>query len=229
LLNAFPALLAAAGEREALRVWMRMVCRRKESEPDIGMDQEIARAMEAAHDPEGFKAQCEQRLAVANERCVAANREVNALRAQTAALQAEVDACGAIIGQPPGAKGGHAEIIDATIKEHQAANAKLRAEVERLQAALGGLLDRLRPQDFRGDPRFADAALDCARAVLDEILMEGSIKWDGCINLDIGGRGESYRNHFCSLHGALIVERAMRAIYALAAQNVARFDAECAK
>jgi hypothetical protein len=148
---------------------------------------------------------------------------------ETAALQTEVDACGAIIGQPPGAKGGHAEIIDATIKEHQAANAKLRAEVERLQAALGGLLDRLRPQDFRGDPRFADAALDCARAVLDEILMEGSIKWDGCINLDIGGRGESYRNHFCSLHGALIVERAMRAIYALAAQNVARFDAECAK
>ncbi len=160
------ALLAAAGERDALRAWMRMVCRRKESEPDIGMDQEIARAMEAAHDPEGFKAQCEQRLAVANERCVAANREVNALRAQTAALQAEVDACGAIIGQPPGAKGGHAEIIDATIKEHQAANAKLRAEVERLQAALGGLLDRLRPQDFRGDPRFADAALDCARAAL---------------------------------------------------------------
>lgn len=70
---------------------------------------------------------------------------------------------------------------------------------------------------------------DIDSAVLDEILMEGSIKWDGCINLDIGGRGESYRNHFCSLHGALIVERAMRAIYALAAQNVARFDAECAK
>ncbi len=70
---------------------------------------------------------------------------------------------------------------------------------------------------------------DIDSADRDEILMEGSIKWDGCINLDIGGRGESYRNHFCGLYGALIVERAMQAIYALAAQNVARFDAECAK
>jgi hypothetical protein len=42
----------------------------------------------------------------------------------------------------------------------------LKAEVERLRAALSGLLERLRPQDFRGDLRFADAALDCARAAL---------------------------------------------------------------
>ncbi len=60
------------------------------------------------------------------------------------ALRAEVDACGAIIGQPPGAKGGHAEIIDATIKEHQAANAKLRAEVERLRAMLVDVLNIVR-------------------------------------------------------------------------------------
>lgn len=60
----------------------------------------------------------------------------------------------------------------------------------------------------------------------DAIVMEGCIKWDGCINLDIGGRGISYRNHFCSLHGALIVERAMRAIYALAAQHITAWDGD---
>ena len=62
-----------------------------------------------------------------------------------------------------------------------------------------------------------------------DIIMDGYIKWDGCINVDIEYVNGSVPLHFCGLHGALVVERAMRAIYALAAQHVARFDSECAK
>lgn len=55
------------------------------------------------------------------------------LAARVAALQAEVDACGDIIGQEHGATFGHAEIIEETIKEHQADNVKLAARVAELE------------------------------------------------------------------------------------------------
>lgn len=61
-------------------------------------------------------------------------RTAISLRTRVAALQAEVDACGQIIGQPPGATGGHAEIIEATIARHQKRGEQLEARVAELEA-----------------------------------------------------------------------------------------------
>ncbi len=124
LRNAAPALLAAAGERDALRAEVK----RRE----LHMHRMLAlvgRALEGQHVSKEFGGN-------APEDVQGLLDQAFVLHQKHAALQAEVDACGAIIGQPPGAKSGHAEIIDATIKEHQAANAKLHAEVERLRAGI---------------------------------------------------------------------------------------------
>jgi hypothetical protein len=67
----------------------------------------------------------------------------------------------------PGGDQRHRGTSTATQLIHaQHMREKSEAEVKRLRAELSGLLERLRPQDFRGDPRFADAALDYARAAL---------------------------------------------------------------
>lgn len=59
-------------------------------------------------------------------------------------------------------------------------------------------------------------------------LVQGHVKWDGCADLDIGGDENSYRNHFCGLDSALILERVVRAIYMLAEQHIPQFDKEIA-
>lgn len=59
--------------------------------------------------------------------------ERDALRARVTAPQAEVDACGDIIGQEHGATFGHAEIIEEAIREHQADNVRLDARVAELE------------------------------------------------------------------------------------------------
>jgi hypothetical protein len=72
-------------------------------------------------------------VATWTERCAEARSVARQWEEKCAALQCEVDACGAIIGQPPGATHGHAEIIAATIEEHRAAAGRLSAEVEALK------------------------------------------------------------------------------------------------
>lgn len=79
-----------------------------------------------------------------------AAEERDALRARVAALQAEVDACGDIIGQPHGCTFGHAEIIEETIKEHQADNVRLAARVAELEGEVGRLRDALAQERFWG-------------------------------------------------------------------------------
>ena len=59
-------------------------------------------------------------------------------------------------------------------------------------------------------------------------LVQGYVKWDGCMDVDIGGDDISYRNHFCGLEDALRLERVVRAVYALAEQHIPQFDKELA-
>ena len=92
---------------------------------------------------------------------------IETLRARVAALQAEVDACGDIIGQPHGATHGHAEIIEETIKEHQASNVRLAARVAELELENSRLRTPLRPIVDR-----IHKALGCAEQSDDESLPE---------------------------------------------------------
>lgn len=62
-----------------------------------------------------------------------------------------------------------------------------------------------------------------------ERIMEGSLKWDGCINLRVGNGEKDLLDHFCGLNSALIIERAFRTIYMLAEKHIAHFDKECAQ
>lgn len=57
-------------------------------------------------------------------------------------------------------------------------------------------------------------------------MIEGWVKWDGCMDLDVGGHGESYRDHFCGLHDALSISRALRLVYEHAEKLIPRFDRE---
>jgi hypothetical protein len=53
----------------------------------------------------------------------------------------------------------------------------------------------------------------------DAPLMEGTLKWDGCMNVNIGRQGV-VMVHFCGLDRALMLERAMRRLYALGAEHI---------
>lgn len=55
-----------------------------------------------------------------------------------------------------------------------------------------------------------------------EQLISGYVKWDGCMEADIGS------HHFCGQQDALVVARAIKAVYALAAERVSDFDVELA-
>lgn len=90
--------------------------------------------------------------------------EVDALRARVAELQAEVDACGEIIGQPPGASRGHAEIIAATIARHQEHGEQLAARVAELEREL----ERVRERD-------ATAFLTGLRVIRSPWIQRGTI------------------------------------------------------
>lgn len=97
-----------------------------------------------------------------------AAEERDALRARVAALQAEVDACGDIIGQPHGCTFGHAEIIEETINEHRADNVRLAARVAELEGEVGRLRGAL--DGVNGCPRFDDHTCDVCRATVRAAL-----------------------------------------------------------
>ena len=59
--------------------------------------------------------------------------------------------------------------------------------------------------------------------------LAGTIRWDGCTDLDIGGQGESCRSHYCGLDDALGVARMLEAVYALAAEHIEKWDQELAE
>lgn len=58
--------------------------------------------------------------------------------------------------------------------------------------------------------------------------MHGFIRWDGCIDLDIGA-GQSFRSHFCGLHDALQIAHLIRAIFDLASRKIAAWSPEYAE
>lgn len=59
-------------------------------------------------------------------------------------------------------------------------------------------------------------------------LVRGSLKWDGCSDVDIGGDVMSYRNHFCGRSGAKVVGIALDALYDLGAETIEAWDEEIA-
>ncbi len=61
-----------------------------------------------------------------------------------------------------------------------------------------------------------------------EVLVHGTVKGDGCMDCDIGGREISYRHHFCGRSDAGIIGRALAAVYDLAAKEIESFDPELA-
>ncbi len=56
--------------------------------------------------------------------------------------------------------------------------------------------------------------------------LRGWVKWDGCSDMDIGGTGGSYRNHFCGYDDAKKVGRMINAVYELAATKIEAWDEE---
>lgn len=97
-INFLPDLLASARDLERWKAWMLMVCRRLgPGASDVGCDQEIARAMDAARDPDGFKAHCEKRLAVAYGRARESGQEAARLRVENESLTKEIAALRSVI------------------------------------------------------------------------------------------------------------------------------------
>lgn len=54
-------------------------------------------------------------------------------------------------------------------------------------------------------------------------MLNGSVKWDGCSDMDIGF-GISYRNHFCGLEDAKIIGQMIDKVYELAELNISGWD-----
>ena len=52
-------------------------------------------------------------------------------------------------------------------------------------------------------------------------LMQGSVKWDGCMDYVVGQDGSL---HVCGLDQALKLAHAISAVYAIAAQHIAAFN-----
>ena len=108
-----------------------------------------------------------------------AAEERDALRARVAALQAEVDACGDIIGQPHGATHGHAEILEETIKEHQADNVRLAARVAELESWKSVLLSEYTTRDLQYEAVRDDLRKSSARVAE---LERDELKWTETCN-----------------------------------------------
>lgn len=80
-----------------------------------------------------------------------------------------------------------------------------------------------------GDPNVVNyqtaGALYCPEPTADidaaELLLHGSIKWDGCADFDVGDeRDHPHRLHACGLDNARRVGRAIDLIYELAAKHI---------
>lgn len=61
---------------------------------------------------------------------------------------------------------------------------------------------------------------------LAQPLIAGSLKWDGCMDCDIGGDGMSYRNHFCGKEDALQLAQVIETLYTIAQEQMEGFDKE---
>lgn len=73
-------------------------------------------------------------------------------------------------------------------------------------------------EDEAGCSRIFDNPDDAAQ------LIDGQIKWDGCCDIDIGGTGGSYRQHFCGKKDAAVVGRALNFAYYLAKHNIGHWS-----
>lgn len=58
-----------------------------------------------------------------------------------------------------------------------------------------------------------------------DVLMHGSVKWDGCSNLTIG-EGVDYQLHYCSKRGARVIGLTLDAVYDLAAREIPGWHGE---
>lgn len=75
-----------------------------------------------------------------------------------------------------------------------------------------------------GKPAFSTVDLEWTTDISKAMrLMEGGIKWDGCVDMDIG-EGEGYQLHFCNLEGTRIITRALEEVYALAAKKIPKWS-----
>lgn len=68
---------------------------------------------------------------------------------------------------------------------------------------------------------------DASIGVPGEVLACGVLKWDGCMDIDIG-RGGSYRNHFCGRTAASIIGALHDHIYDLGAKHITMWSSDLA-
>ena len=61
---------------------------------------------------------------------------------------------------------------------------------------------------------------------LDGCLMQGDLKWDGCINLSFGGE---MLLHFCGRDHTKVVDQVFAVLYDLGARYIEHWDADCAE
>jgi hypothetical protein len=60
-------------------------------------------------------------------------------------------------------------------------------------------------------------------------IIAGHLKWDGCMDCNLGRDGEAYREHYCGLEDALITSRAVVAIHALAEEHMEGYEKDLAR